>query len=40
MMVCGDGYKIILHCALFCSSLPFKISLSQTEVIKEMGFQS
>ena len=38
MMVCGDGHIIILHCAPLCSTgLLFKISLSQTEVIKN-GF--
>ena len=36
-MVCGDGHIIILHCALFCSSLLFKISYLQTEVVKN-GF--
>ena len=33
-----SGHIIILHC-LFCSSLLFKISLSQTEVIKKWVFR-
>ena len=35
MMVCGNGHIVILHYALFFCSLLFKISLSQTEVIKK-----
>ena len=34
MMVCGNGHIIILHCALFCGSLLFKISISQTDHMK------
>ena len=36
-MICGDGHIIILHCELFCSSLLFKISLSQTQVIQKLS---